>query len=275
MRSRIVIVMLCLLAAAGLIGCERRDWRRANRINTIESYEQFLAKYPQSRFRETAEERIDIGSYDQAVNQNTISAYEKYLAAFPAGQFATNARNQRLTLIQFAVKALPDDRIAAARVHLETDKGNMILRLFPEQAPVTTRNFLTLALANFYDGLTFHRVEKNLLVQTGDPRGDSLGGPGYMIPFELSGLKHRRGAVAMWHSPVSVNTGGSQFYLCLQDLPDRDGLYTVFGEVSDGMSVADAIGRVETSGEKGYPPFQPLAPIRLARLWVEGLEVKK
>jgi peptidyl-prolyl cis-trans isomerase B (cyclophilin B) len=121
------------------------------------------------------------------------------------------------------------------------DKGGEIsIEFFPEDAPKTVENFVTLAKKGFYDGLTFHRVIPGFMAQGGDPKGDGTGGPGYTIKDEFNKQKHVRGTVAMARTDAP-NSAGSQFYICFKPQPHLDGGYTVFGRVISGMDVVDKI----------------------------------
>jgi len=118
--------------------------------------------------------------------------------------------------------------------------GEFRIDFYPEDAPKTVENFVTLAKKGFYDGLTFHRVQPGVLVHGGDPKGDGSGGPGYTIKAEFNKQKHVRGAVAMARL-VSPDSAGSQFYIVLAGAGELDGHYTVFGKVTAGMDVVDKI----------------------------------
>ena len=121
------------------------------------------------------------------------------------------------------------------------DNGNEIrMEFFPADAPRTVDNFVTLAGKGFYDGLTFHRVVPDFVVQGGDPKGNGTGGPGHTIPAEFNRNKHVRGAVAMARSQ-HPDSAGSQFYICYGNTPHLDGSYTVFGQVTSGMEHVDRI----------------------------------
>ena len=124
-------------------------------------------------------------------------------------------------------------------VELRTQRGTITLRLDCPEAPLTCLNFLTLAAQGFYDGLTFHRVVPDFVIQGGDPRGDGSGGPGYVIRDEINGLRYDRGAVGM--ALAGADTGGSQFFITLSPQPHLDGGYTVFGHVIAGDEVLDQI----------------------------------
>jgi peptidyl-prolyl cis-trans isomerase B (cyclophilin B) len=126
---------------------------------------------------------------------------------------------------------------------LETDRGTITIELYPEAAPGTVANFEKLANSGFYDGLTFHRVIPDFVIQGGCPRGDGTGGPGWTIPCETEGNphKHLRGSLSMAHA--GKDTGGSQFFICHSPQPHLDGRHTVFGRVTEGIEVVDAIRR--------------------------------
>ena len=121
------------------------------------------------------------------------------------------------------------------------DNGQAIrIEFFPEDAPKTVENFVTLAKKGFYNGLTFHRVVPDFVVQGGCPKGNGTGGPGYQIKAEFNKQKHVRGAVAMARSQ-DPDSAGSQFYICYGATPHLDGNYTVFGKVVSGMEHVDRI----------------------------------
>lgn len=124
-----------------------------------------------------------------------------------------------------------------------TEKGEMEVDLYKDDAPGTVENFAKLSREGFYDGLTFHRVIPDFVVQGGCPKGDGTGGPGYKIDCELDGEKqhHERGALSMAHA--GRNTGGSQFFIChsRKNTAHLDGNHTVFGKVVNGLDVIDEI----------------------------------
>lgn len=126
---------------------------------------------------------------------------------------------------------------------IETEKGNMEVEFFTEDAPKTVENFLSLSKKGFYDGLTFHRVISDFVIQGGCPKGDGSGGPGYQIDCELDGDNqyHDRGVLSMAHA--GRNTGGSQFFIChnRKNTAHLDGNHTVFGKVVKGLDVIDEI----------------------------------
>ncbi|MFZ0390624.1 MAG: peptidylprolyl isomerase, partial [Calditrichia bacterium] len=150
--------------------------------------------------------------------------------------YAIEDMNQQpLTRVDFP-KVDPDSR---PRVRLTTDKGDVLIELYPDKAPVTVANFLQLAKSGFYNGIYFHRVVPGFVVQGGDPRGDGWGGPGYTIPSEFNDLFFDRGIVGMAHA--GKDTGGSQFFITHTPQPHLNGRHTAFGKVISGMDVVDRL----------------------------------
>jgi cyclophilin family peptidyl-prolyl cis-trans isomerase len=127
------------------------------------------------------------------------------------------------------------------RATVKTEKGSFTIRLLPDDAPLTVDNFVQLAKRGYFNGITFHRVVPNFVVQGGDPRGDGNGGPGYQIRCEINEASYDRGAVGMALS--GKDTGGSQWFVTHSPQPHLDGGYTVFGQVIDGMPVVDRLAR--------------------------------
>lgn len=129
------------------------------------------------------------------------------------------------------------------KVKLETEKGTMLIELFEDDAPKTVENFVNLINKGFYDGLKFHRVIPNFVIQGGCPKGDGTGGPGYSINCELDGEKqfHDRGVLSMAHA--GRNTGGSQFFICHSraNTAHLDRNHTVFGKVIENVDIVDKI----------------------------------
>jgi peptidyl-prolyl cis-trans isomerase B (cyclophilin B) len=118
---------------------------------------------------------------------------------------------------------------------IKTAKGDLALELYPQDAPVTVNNFVTLARKGFYNGLTFHRVIPDFMAQGGDPKGDGTGGPGYKFQDEFSSRTHQAGSLSMANS--GPNTNGSQFFICYTPQPHLNGKHTVFGQLTQGMDV--------------------------------------
>ncbi len=120
-----------------------------------------------------------------------------------------------------------------------TDKGDIVLELFENDAPNTVANFVKLINKGYYNGLKFHRVIPNFMVQGGCPVGNGTGGPGYTIKCEINPRKHLAGTLSMAHA--GKDTGGSQFFITHSPQPHLDGMHTVFGQVTEGMDVVNAI----------------------------------
>jgi cyclophilin family peptidyl-prolyl cis-trans isomerase len=139
---------------------------------------------------------------------------------------------------------------------LHTSHGAIALELFDEDAPKTVENFRKLAADGFYDGLIFHRVIPDFMIQGGCPQGTGTGGPGYTFEDEINDHKIIRGTLAM--ANAGPNTNGSQFFIVTADAtPWLDGKHTAFGQVTDGMEAVDAIEGVETGA--GDRPVEPPA----------------
>lgn len=138
------------------------------------------------------------------------------------------------------------EKITRAIIH--TSKGEITVELYPKLTPISVTNFVQLARGKFYDGLTFHRVVPNFVIQGGDPLGTGTGGPGYTCAAEIRPeLKHVEGALAWARTGDEVNpqrrSSGSQFYITLAPTPFLDGAYTVFGRTTTGMDVVKKIAQ--------------------------------
>jgi len=145
---------------------------------------------------------------------------------------------------------------------MQTNHGTIRIELYPQDAPKTVANFEELARTGFYDGLTFHRVIEDFMVQAGCPRGDGTGGPGYQFEDEPTDHKVERGALAMANS--GPNTNGSQFFIVTADsCPWLDGKHTVFGKVTEGMDVVDEISKVDKDARD-----RPAEPVVIEKLEV-------
>lgn len=127
------------------------------------------------------------------------------------------------------------------KVTMETTAGTIEIELYPQHAPLTVNNFVFLAGEGFYDGVTFHRVIANFVIQGGDPTGRGSGGPGYRFKDETFGnpLKHERGSLSM--ANAGPNTNGSQFFIAHSPQPHLDGKHTVFGKVTSGLDIVDKV----------------------------------
>jgi cyclophilin family peptidyl-prolyl cis-trans isomerase len=145
---------------------------------------------------------------------------------------------------------------------LHTNHGAIAVELFDEDAPKTVENFLKLSRDGFYDGVIFHRVIPDFMIQGGDPTGTGSGGPGYAFEDEFNDHKVERGALAMANAGPSTN--GSQFFVVTtQAAPWLDGKHTVFGRVTEGMDAVDSISAVETDSND-----KPREPVTIERVEV-------
>ena len=150
-------------------------------------------------------------------------------------------------------------------VTFDTDKGIIRIELFADRVPRTVANFEKLAGQGYYDGLTFHRVIKNFMIQGGCPLGTGTGGPGYTFPDEFhKDLKHD-GPGVLSMANAGANTNGSQFFITLAATPWLDNKHSIFGEVVEGMDVVEKIGRTATS----KPGDRPLKPIAIQSVKIE------
>jgi cyclophilin family peptidyl-prolyl cis-trans isomerase len=151
-----------------------------------------------------------------------------------------------------------------SQMTMTTNHGDIVLELFDEDAPKTVDNFRKLAEDGYYDGLIFHRVIPDFMIQGGCPQGTGTGGPGYTFEDEINDHKVVKGALAM--ANAGPNTNGSQFFIVTTEAaPWLDGKHTVFGEVTDGMDVVDTIGTLATDARD-----RPTQEARIERLAATG-----
>ena len=146
---------------------------------------------------------------------------------------------------------------------IETSMGVVDVELYEDKAPLTTGNFIKLAEKGYYNNLTFHRVIPNFMVQTGDPKGDGTGGPGYVIKDEFGpGLKHNQsGMLSM--ANAGPNTGGSQFFITTVPTPWLDGKHAIFGHVVKGQDVVDNISMARRNSQD-----RPITPILIKKITI-------
>jgi cyclophilin family peptidyl-prolyl cis-trans isomerase len=143
---------------------------------------------------------------------------------------------------------------------LRTTEGVIVVELFDKDAPETVENFRKLAADGFYDGLTFHRIIKDFMVQAGCPAGNGTGGPGYEFDDEINDHKLVRGSLAM--ANAGPDTNGSQFFIVTADeTPWLDGKHTVFGKVTDGADVLERLNEVPTAGAD-----KPVTPVYISSI---------
>ena len=165
--------------------------------------------------------------------------------------------------------AMTIDREATYHATIETTKGTIVAELYADRAPATVNNFVCLARAGYYENVPFHRVIAGFMIQTGDPTGTGTGGPGYRFDDELPGddLDYAPGSLAM--ANAGPDTNGSQFFISHGDnrgrLPKH---YTIFGMVTDGMEVVDAIARVPVVSGPSGEPSSPTEPITITAVTI-------
>ena len=159
-------------------------------------------------------------------------------------------------------------------VTFEFEDGSVIkAELYPEIAPTSVNNFISLVKKGFYDGLIFHRVINGFMIQGGDPQGTGMGGPGYSIKGEfaqngfINDLKHEAGVLSMARA-MNPNSAGSQFFIMHKDAPYLDGAYAAFGKVTEGMDVVDAIATTRTDRND-----RPLSEQKMKKVTVETFGV--
>lgn len=146
-----------------------------------------------------------------------------------------------------------------------TSMGDFEIKLATDYAPQTSANFIKLAKQGFYDGLIFHRVIDNFMIQGGDPKGNGTGGPGYTIKDEFSSKLLHNGPGVLSMANAGPNTGGSQFFITLRDCSWLDGKHAVFGKVTKGMEVVFRIGKVKTDAND-----KPLEPVVIKKITIEN-----
>lgn len=157
------------------------------------------------------------------------------------------------------------DQADLAQIHavMQTDKGELRFEFFADKAPKTVQNFMRLVQDGFYDGLIFHRVIKDFMVQSGCPNGSGTGGPGYTIDAEFNDTEHRRGVISMARAR-DPNSAGSQFFIVhAEHAPHLDGQYTAFGRLLEGEDVLDAIAAAPCEHSSTGELSVPEEPVRI------------
>lgn len=166
-------------------------------------------------------------------------------------------------------------------ITFEMENGDIMkAELYPEVAPNTVNNFISLVTSGFYDGLIFHRVIKGFMIQGGDPQGTGMGGPGYGIKGEFAqngvsnDLKHSAGVLSMARS-MMPNSAGSQFFIMHKDAPHLDGAYAAFGKITEGMDVVDKIAAVRTDHSDRPMEEQKIKAVTVETFGVEYPQPEK
>jgi len=146
---------------------------------------------------------------------------------------------------------------------IDTTEGKMVVELLPKVAPGHVNSFVFLAREKFYDGVIFHRIIKNFMIQGGDPTGTGTGGPGYQLKAEFNEVKHERGVLSAARSQ-NPNSAGSQFFIVHGNAPHLDGKYTAFGKVTEGLDVLDKIANTPTDAND-----RPANPPKINTITIE------
>jgi len=228
-------------------------------LKTTASYENWLIRQTadlgldRSQFQadlksqETIQEMT--GRYNAAKDKGVVPPYPLVLingAPVNVGLLYYEYLDQAVNLIALGEKQFKEcppfnvDPAKAYTATLHTEKGDIVIQLFPDKAPLAVNSFIFLARQQWFDGVTFHRVIPGFIAQAGDPSGTGQGGPGYFFKNEVSELKFDRpGVVGMANS--GPDTNGSQFFITFAPAPHLDGGYTIFGQVTSGMEVAEAL----------------------------------
>ncbi|MFO7546479.1 MAG: peptidylprolyl isomerase [Trueperaceae bacterium] len=160
--------------------------------------------------------------------------------------------DERQTRFAHAENLLEEGREYLAVI--DTTKGRMVATLFADRAPRTVNNFVFLALHRYYDGIVFHRVLEDFMAQTGDPTGTGTGGPGYTFADEFHPELGHRGAGVLSMANAGPGTNGSQFFITFVDTPWLDGKHAVFGQVTEGVEVLDALQRIDPQHRSSAEP---------------------
>ncbi|MFO8057008.1 MAG: peptidylprolyl isomerase [bacterium] len=271
MRQRLIIfAFITVLVLAG--GCsEKKDFRKARRIDTVEAYREYLREHPEGDYTDKAQERIRELTFRKAMARRSIRDLQSFLEEYPDSEHTEDIRLLIRSFLKGRVNNLSDRELESARLNVKTSMGSFKIKLFPKAAPKNSRNLVLLAASDFYKGLKVDMAKPGEMILLGDLIGDRLGGPGYFMPFEENDKKHQRGTVSMYHLPVDKDTGGSQFFVTLRRMPAMDGKFTVVGEVVQGLETVERISRVKTSPGKRGP--KPEEPVKIEDVAVEGIDL--
>jgi cyclophilin family peptidyl-prolyl cis-trans isomerase len=213
---------------------------------------------------------------DQLDPGQVVGGFIDLVEAFPdfkkPGLYTVQWQAGELTSNEVSVRVLQRFNVDADyEVKLDTDEGEIVIALNGKEAPIHTRNFVNLARLGYYDGMPFHTAARDRSIRAGAPGPDGSGSIGYTLPAEPSSLRHIEGAVSMYRDQRAPGTdsNGTQFFVCLTDLPNRDGKYTVFGKVTKGLEVAKKISEREPVTDPSRPSGTPKDPARIRRAHVE------
>lgn len=190
-----------------------------------------------------------------------LSVLLVFALCFSSMLFAETNGSAAPTTNKITKEAKKMNRIA----RFETSMGTIRIELYEDKTPITTKNFIDLANKGFYNGLIFHRVIANFMIQGGDPAGNGTGGPGYTIADEfVKELKHDSAGYLSMANTGRPHTGGSQFFITLVPTPWLDGKHTIFGKVIEGIDVVLKIGKVKTG-----PNDRPLEDVVIKKIVID------
>ncbi len=208
---------------------------------------------------------ITAGLFGYKFADTRWSLGERFASVVSRARDSFKNKKEEVKVERKTYNKVPDMVIDASKgytANFETTEGNFSIRLYPKEAPKTVNNFVVLSRDGFYDGLTFHRVIKDFMIQGGDPSGDGTGGPGYKFEDEINSHKLVRGTLAMANS--GEDTNGSQFFIVTAEKTEwLDGKHTAFGEVTEGLENVMKIQSVET-GEND----KPTTPITINKITI-------
>jgi cyclophilin family peptidyl-prolyl cis-trans isomerase len=189
------------------------------------------------------------------------------LACWSEDQITTEGEGEAMVRQYASPPEMRIDPSGSYTATLETNRGEIQVEFYPQDAPQTVNNFICLAQDGFYDGTPFHRIVSGFVIQGGDPTGTGAGGPGYRFNDEPVARDYERGTLAM--ANAGPNTNGSQFFIVLDDLRGKlPKNYTIFGRVTDGLDVVDAIAQTPTTVGRSGEKSTPTEPVTLERVTV-------
>ncbi len=250
MKSEKIFIGNLLCAAVFLVGCASVSTPAAQRTDTpgVEARAQIATPPPDAaaigKAMEEEEKPWKKKKAKDAAQSKNAQQTPQTTSPVPQAQGESNHQQSKTMTTFDRTRAIALSTQYRGAI-MQTNKGAITLTFYGKDAPLSVGNFVMLAQEGFYDGITFHRVIKDFMIQTGDPTGTGRGGVGYTFEDEINDHKVVRGALAM--ANAGPNTNGSQFFIVTADVaPWLDGKHTVFGAVTDGMDVVDAIEAVKT-----------------------------
>ena len=192
-----------------------------------------------------------------------------YPELLQVGQYEVHWSADGVSSDTIVVRMIPSyDPTKEYRARMETDEGMVVMEFFNETAPLAVKNFVDLANAGFYDGLTFHEVRSDMYIIGGDPLGNGVGGAGYSYPAETSALPAVTGTVLMKPMSPSPPSNSSQFLILLRPEPTWTGQFTVLGQVVEGLDIVKRISKLPNSERTSRPHYKPLKDITIRKITI-------